>query len=97
VMDEKVRISNKVDVWAIGVIFYQMLYGRRPFGDGMSQDKLLSDQTMLNARSVPFPSGGAAITSGARDFIQACLQYDQDDRPSVAQLCEHPYVVSRVM
>jgi tousled-like kinase len=102
VMDEKVRISNKVDVWAIGVIFYQMLFGRRPFGDGMSQDKLLSDQTMLNARSVPFPSGGvtgaaAAISSAAREFIQACLQYDQDDRPSMAQLCEHPYVVSRAI
>lgn len=96
VLDEKVRISNKVDVWAIGVIFYQMLFGRRPFGDGMSQDKLLSDQTMLNARSVPFPSG-AAVSSGGRDFVQACLQYDQDDRPSMAQLCEHPYVVSSVI
>eukprot|EP00957_Ditylum_brightwellii_P043371 3288539-Ditylum_brightwellii.AAC.1 len=23
------KISNKVDVWATGVIFYQMLYGKR--------------------------------------------------------------------
>merc|ERR1719464_990762 len=43
------RISNKVDVWSIGVIYYQMLYGHRPFGEGKSQDALLADQTMLNA------------------------------------------------
>jgi tousled-like kinase len=29
IVDQSVRISNKVDVWAIGVIVYQMLYGRR--------------------------------------------------------------------
>ena len=31
------RISSKVDVWAIGVICYQCLYGVRPFGNGMPQ------------------------------------------------------------
>lgn len=93
VMDEKVRISSKVDVWAIGVIFYQMLFGKRPFGDGMTQDKLLTDHTMLNARRVNFPDS-IPVSSECHDFIRTCLQYDQADRPTIAQLCENPYVVS---
>ena len=28
------RISNKVDVWSVGIILFQMLYGKRPFGEG---------------------------------------------------------------
>jgi len=36
----------------MGVIFYQMLYGKRPFGDGMSQEALLRQKVMLNATQV---------------------------------------------
>ena len=49
--DKPPHISSKVDVWAVGVIFFQMLYGRRPFGEGMSHDRILSNRTILNART----------------------------------------------
>jgi tousled-like kinase len=95
--DDTVRISNKVDVWSIGVIFYQMLYGKRPFGDGQSPDRILTDHTILQqAHHVTFPPESTApgISKEARDFIQTCLTYDQSFRPTMSQLCEHPYVCS---
>ncbi len=36
----------------MGVIFYQMLYGRRPFGEGMTQEQIMRNGVMLNAREV---------------------------------------------
>jgi tousled-like kinase len=93
ITNERVRISNKVDVWSIGVIYYQMLYGSRPFGEGQTQDKLLSDHTMLNAHQVHFPDQ-PEISQEGKGFIRQCLMYDQAFRPTIAQLCEQPYVVN---
>lgn len=86
------RISNKVDVWSIGVIFFQMLFGKRPFGDGQSQDRILANGTMLKARSVVFPDS-VSISDGCKKFICSCLTYDQTFRPTIPELCKHPYVL----
>lgn len=96
IMDENVtvRISNKVDVWSIGVIFYQMNYGRRPFGHGISQERILTDHTMLNAKEVVFPEQ-PEISETGKQFIRDCLKYDQALRPTIAKLCEHPYITTK--
>lgn len=93
ITDEKVRISNKVDVWSIGVIYYQMLYGVRPFGEGKSQDKLLTDCTMLNAQEVHFYEK-PHVSEAGKAFIRQCLMYDQAFRPTIAQLSENTYVLN---
>jgi serine/threonine protein kinase len=87
----KVMISNKVDVWSLGVLFYQCLFGMRPFGHGMSQDALVRERVMLQARDVQFPAK-PAISDGAKGFIRACLQHDQRLRPDVRTLCTHSYL-----
>ncbi|EKX38683.1 hypothetical protein GUITHDRAFT_76984 [Guillardia theta CCMP2712] len=79
------KISSKVDVWSAGVIFYQMLYGTKPFGHGMSQDHMLRDQTITKSTSVSFPEGKDVpkVSDKAKEFIRKCLSYKQQDRPNV--------------
>ena len=86
------KISSKVDVWSIGIIFYQMLYGRRPFGEGMSQDRVLSENIMLNANasSIEFPPD-KKISDEAKNFIKTCLSI-VDFRPNILNLCEEEYL-----
>ena len=45
------KISSKVDVWSAGVIFFQMLFGVKPFGHGMSQEKMLIDQVKIRGEA----------------------------------------------
>eukprot|EP00053_Salpingoeca_punica_P017244 m.165477 g.165477 ORF g.165477 m.165477 type:complete len:573 (+) comp17159_c1_seq1:1413-3131(+) len=87
-----VRISNKVDVWSVGVIFFQCLYGQRPFGHDQSQQAILQNQIILNAHEVKFPESKQPISDEAKSFIQACLTYDVNRRPDVLTLCNHPYL-----
>ena len=49
-------------------MLYQMLFGKRPFGEGCTQEKILRDEVMLNARAVTFPSKPSLSAEG-RDFI----------------------------
>lgn len=47
---------KQVDVWSAGVLFYQMLFGRRPFGHDQTQERILREDTIIKARKVDFPS-----------------------------------------
>ena len=48
-------VSSKADIWSIGVIFFELIYGAKPFGQGVSQGKILREGTILNAKIVEFP------------------------------------------
>jgi tousled-like kinase len=83
-----------VDVWSIGVIFFEMLYGKKPFGHGLSQQKILHSEVILRANHIDFPSKSPKnykITDEAKDFIRKCLEYDADKRLSSQEAYDHEY------
>ena len=86
-------ISNKVDVWSVGVIFYQMLFGRRPLGEGMTQDHILAHNLIGRAKpsDIVFP-GAPKVTSEAKAFIRRCLTPAVAERPDVLTICEDGYL-----
>ncbi|XP_048139933.1 serine/threonine-protein kinase TOUSLED isoform X2 [Rhodamnia argentea] len=84
-------ISSKVDVWSAGVLFYQMLFGRRPFGHDQTQERILREDTIIKARKVEFPSR-PAVSNEAKELIRRCLTYDQAERPDVMTIAQDPYL-----
>uniref|UniRef100_A0A673H7Z2 non-specific serine/threonine protein kinase n=1 Tax=Sinocyclocheilus rhinocerous TaxID=307959 RepID=A0A673H7Z2_9TELE len=89
---EPPKISNKVDVWSVGVIFFQCLYGRKPFGHNQSQQDILQENTILKATEVQFPAKPVASTE-AKAFIRRCLAYRKEDRFDVHQLGSDSYLL----
>lgn len=57
----------KADIWSIGVVFYQMLYGKYPF-EGKSDPDILKK---IQTTKPDFSS--VKIGPQARNFIERCL------------------------
>ena len=77
-------ISNKVDIWSMGVVTFQMLYGSKPFGNKMSQERIKNENFILRSKQVVFPEK-PNVSIGMKNFIRKCLEYDQDRRITIDQ------------
>ena len=79
--------SHKVDVWALGVVFYQMMTGFTPF-TGMDRKDL---QRNLKKGDYELPNNFKLSKHGL-DFLNSCLQHNPTLRPSWDDLMKHPYL-----
>ena len=86
------KVSNKVDVWSVGVILFELLFGKRPFGHELSQVKyyhaaLKGDENLV----VEFPEH-PKVSKEAMEFIRRLLVVDPEKRPSVFEACIDVYL-----
>ncbi|GMN46970.1 hypothetical protein TIFTF001_016139 [Ficus carica] len=84
-------LFKQVDVWSAGILFYQMLFGKRPFGHDQTQERILREDTIIKARKVEFPSR-PSVSNEAKELIRRCLTYNQAERPDVLTIAQDPYL-----
>lgn len=78
--------SAKVDVWAVGVVAYELLFGAPPFDAETDAGKL----RRIVRDEVTLPG---SVRKDIASFIRAALTKDEACRPSSRELLQHPWMV----
>ena len=83
---EGIGYETKVDLWSLGIIWFEMIYGRNPFSKSTSKHQFL--QTVLSG-IIEYEDTKYSIE--CIELIKKLLQKDPKKRISAKELIEDPY------
>ena len=75
----------KADIWSLGIVYYQMIYGKYPY---LGKDDF---EIYTDSKNKPKFSG-VNISAEAKDFILKCLTFNQENRIGWADVYRHPLI-----
>ncbi|CAD8158578.1 unnamed protein product [Paramecium pentaurelia] len=82
--------SEKTDIWSLGIIFYELLYGQVPYSAQNEKDLA---QVILKTQP-QFPAN-IPVSKETIEFILKCLSVDESKRYSCIDLEHHPIFYRR--
>ncbi|QCX38353.1 hypothetical protein FF125_07875 [Aureibaculum algae] len=72
------EVSERTDIWAIGVILFQLLTGKRPFGQGLKDYELIRDEITQKKLDL------SIVPEKFQTVISKCLEKEAVNRPETA-------------
>ncbi|KAI8547102.1 hypothetical protein RHMOL_Rhmol07G0168500 [Rhododendron molle] len=87
-MVESVEHDASVDIWSLGVLCYEFLYGVPPF-EAKEHSDTYRRIVQVDLKFPPKP----IVSSAAKDLISQMLVKDSSQRLALHKLLEHPWIV----
>lgn len=82
--------SFEVDIWAIGVIMFTLLFGAPPFQ--APNNDIKGTYKRIKKCEFEFPKSEVPISNLAKDLIQRILVVNPDERLTLSMILKHPWL-----
>ena len=79
--------DNKIDVWALGILLYEMVHGDAPYGE----DTPIAEKMDYIKKNKEFEYD-ENLTVDLLDLIKNILNPDPEERLSMQEIFEHPWM-----
>lgn len=84
----KKKYNYKVDLWSVGIILFECLFGRAPLAHKNCQELL---EIIRNKTRIKYPST-IKISNECKDLLNRLLVYEPDERISYEDFFNHPFI-----
>ena len=90
------RVSKQADVYAFGMVVYEVLTGRAPFaGEGRWLPEIIMSVMEGDRPTMPENAEDIGFGSGTWELVQRCWNEDRNRRPTVDDISKHFRHVAR--
>ncbi|KAI9297132.1 Serine/threonine-protein kinase [Neoconidiobolus thromboides FSU 785] len=90
VVSKTARYNQKVDMYSLGIIFFEMIY---PFSTGMERAMILRD---LRLPTILFPQNFPSNLKVQAKIIQSLLNHNEKERPTALELLQSNLLPTRI-
>jgi serine/threonine protein kinase len=87
------RVSEQADVYAFGMVVYEVLTGRPPWG-GRRQPEVTLRVIEGKRPNKPETAGDIGFGGGTWELVQQCWEQNRNERPTAEKIVEHFHCVA---
>jgi len=84
----KNKYDSKVDLWSIGIILYECLFGKAPYSSPTWEELV---HKIKSNKKIELPVN-CSISEDCRNLLTRCLERNPDERISFEDFFNHPFI-----